>query len=81
MLTEKGVQALVALCAHVLQHGTFDKDGKWIAGLMLTIAGANDEVSEAFDTRSASFRRDVTARMMRAARAALEDKETRRTTT
>jgi len=39
-----GVRALVALCSHVLTHGTFAKDGKRIARAFIGAAGRTEEV-------------------------------------
>ena len=43
-LGPKGVRALVVLCAHVIQHGTFAADGKDIAYALIAAAGARDDV-------------------------------------
>lgn len=56
-LRPAGVQALVALCHHVAQHGSFASDGRAIAQVLLAAAEAEAE--------SAAWRREELERLER----------------
>ena len=43
-LGARGVRALVALCAHCEGNGNFAVDGKWIASVLIEVAGARSDV-------------------------------------
>jgi hypothetical protein len=45
-LGPKGVRALAALCHHVVTHGTFAKEGKELARILLEALGATEDVRE-----------------------------------
>lgn len=72
-LSEKGLRAMVALCHHVSTHGSFSREGKAIARIMLEVADAA-ETSRAWCTLEAGDpHRGLSVKRMREALEALRN--------
>lgn len=72
-LSEKGLRALVALCHHVTTHGTFAREGKDIARIVIDAAGATEDSHAWCELEAGDPRRGLSVQRMREALEALKN--------